>query len=418
MRAGVHRRRDREAEAQAGRQQRAKHRRCVARVHADPGQPHQAGRGQQHAGGDQRLGAEPGQQHHVGQVGGHHHHRDQRQEGGAADHRGVAQGLLHVVGEEQEDAEHARAGGQHGQVGAASVAVEHHPGRQQRAGRAGLPEREHGEQRHARRQEAVGGRRVPVVGGRVGEPVDQAEHRGRDERDAGQVQPGPGAGALLLEQQHRSGAGEACEDQVHVQAPAPGQVLGQDPAEHQADRAAGAHDRAVDAERLAALLRIAERRGQDRQGRRREKRAERALEGPRRDQHAEAGGRAAGGRRGGEAECADQERDLAADQVAEPSAEKEQAAERERVGGHHPLPVHGGEAQRPLRGRQRDIDDRGVQHDHELGEADGAQDQPPAAVGGCAGPRGAQVGRGGGVHGFLHGWGAAAARRPLSRVPA
>jgi signal transduction histidine kinase len=47
---------------------------------------------------------------------------------------------------------------------------------------------------------------------------------------------------------------------------------------------------------------------------RREKRAERALECPRRDQHAEAGGRAAGGRRGGEAECADQERDLAADQ--------------------------------------------------------------------------------------------------------
>ena len=49
------------------------------------------------------------------------------------------------------------------------------------------------EQRHARRQEAVGGRRVPVASGGVGEPVDQAEHRGRDERDAGQVQPGPAA---------------------------------------------------------------------------------------------------------------------------------------------------------------------------------------------------------------------------------
>ena len=69
-------------------------------------------------------------------------------------HRGVAQGLLHVVDEEQEDAEHAGTGDQHRQEGAAAVAVEHHPGRQQRAGRAGLPEREGGEQRHARGQEA------------------------------------------------------------------------------------------------------------------------------------------------------------------------------------------------------------------------------------------------------------------------
>jgi hypothetical protein len=113
----------------------------------------------------------------------------------------------------------------------------------------------------------------------VREPVNQAEHRGRDERDAGQVQPGPGAGTLVLEQQQRSDRREAGEDQVHVQAPAPGQVLGQDAAEHQADRAPGADDRAVDAER-------------------------------------------------------------------------------------------------------RDVHDRGVEHDHELGEADGAEDQPPAGVGG------------------------------------
>jgi len=345
----------------------------------------QAGAPAIHPGGDQRLGTEPGQQHHVGQVGAHHHHRDHRQEGDAADHGGVVQGLLQVVGEEQEDAEHAGAGDQYGQVGGAAVAVEHHAGRQQRAGRAGLPEREGGQQRHACGQEAVRGRRVPAAGRRVGEPVDQAEHRGRDQRGAGQVQPGPGAGPLPGEQQHRSGHGEAREDQVHIQAPAPGQVLGQDPAQHQADRAAGAHDRAVDAERLAALVRVAERRGQDRQGRGREKRAERPLGGARRDQHGKAGRRAADGRRGGEPERAGQERDLAPDQVAEPPAEQQQAAERQRVGGHHPLPVGGGEAQVPLRGRQRDVHDRGVQHHHELGQADGAQDQPPAGI--RAGPR-------------------------------
>ena len=177
------------------------------------------------------------------------------------------------------------------------------------------------------------------MGCRVGEPVDQAEHRGRDECDAGQVQPGPDAAALLLQEQDRSGPGEAGEDQVHVEAPAPGQVLGQDPAEHQADRAAGADDGAIDAERLAAVPRVRECRGQDRQGGRREQRTERALGGACRHQHAEGGGRPAGGRRGGEAERAGEERDLAPDQVAQPPAEQQQAAERQRVGGHHPLPV-------------------------------------------------------------------------------
>jgi hypothetical protein len=57
---------------------------------------------------------------------------------------------------------------------------------------------------------------------------------------------------------------------------------------------------------------------------------------------------AADGRRSGETGHPGQERDLATDQVAEPSAEQQQAAKRQRVGGHHPLPVHGAEAQRPL----------------------------------------------------------------------
>jgi hypothetical protein len=48
------------------------------------------------------------------------------------------------------------------------------------------------------------------------------------------------------------------------------------------------------------------------------------------------------------------------------------------------MPVNGGEAQGPLRGRQRDVHDRRIEHDHELGEADGAQDEPPARIGGGA----------------------------------
>jgi hypothetical protein len=137
----------------------------------------------------------------------------------------------------------------------------------------------------------------------------------------------------------------AREDQVHVQAPAPGEVLGQDPAQHQSDRAPAAHDRAVDAERLATFLGVAERGGQDRQRRRREKRPERALGGAGRDQHAEAARGTTDGRCGGEAQHTGQERDLAPEQVAEPAAQQQQAAEGERVGGHHPLPLGGREAQ-------------------------------------------------------------------------
>ena len=113
---------------------------------------------------------------------------------------------------------------------------------------------------------------------------------------------------LRSQQQRPPTNAAAREDQVHVQAPAPGQVLGQHAAEQQADRAAAAGDRAVDAERLAALLRVGERGGQQRQRRGREQRAERALAGAGRDQHGEVDRGAADGRGAGEAEQAGQER--------------------------------------------------------------------------------------------------------------
>ena len=130
---------------------------------------------------------------------------------------------------------------------------------------------------------------------------------------------------------------------------------------------------------------------------------ERALAGPRRDQHGEVDRGAADGRDAGEAGQAGQERHLAAEQVGQPAAEQQQAAERQRVGGDHPLPVRGGEAQRPLRRRQRDVHHRDVQHHHELRQADDAQDQPPAGVESCAGPGGAQDG-GGGRCSWLSSW--------------
>jgi hypothetical protein len=164
------------------------------------------------------------------------------------------------------------------------------------------------------------------VGGRVGEAVDQAEHRRGDAYHAGYVQPGRAALLLPREQDQRAGQRHDGEEQVHVQAPAPVQVLGQRTAKQQPDQPARADDRAEHGERLAPLLGVAERSGQDRQGRRGQQRAEHPLTGPRRDQHREADRGPAHRRRDREADQPGDERQLAAEQVAQPSAEQQQAA--------------------------------------------------------------------------------------------
>ena len=174
------------------------------------------------------------------------------------------------------------------------------------------------------------------------------------------------------------------EDQVHVQRPPPGQVLGQRAAQQQAYRAAGAGDRPVDGERSATVLRLGERGGQQRQRGGHQQRGERALAGPRGHQHGEVDRGAADGRHAREPDQPGQERHLAAQQVGQPAAEQQQAAERQAVRGHHPLPVHGREVQRPLGRWQRDVHDREVQDDHQLRQGNHAQDQPAPPVQGAA----------------------------------
>jgi hypothetical protein len=125
--------------------------------------------------------------------------------------------------------------------------------------------------------------------------------------------------------------------------------------------------------------------GQQRQRRRDQQRRERALAGPRGYQHGEVDRGAADGRHSGEPGQAGQERDLPAEQVGQPAAGQQQAAERQRVRGDHPLPLHRGETQRPLRGRQRDVHHRQVEDHHELRQADHAQDEPPPVPGAVGG---------------------------------
>jgi hypothetical protein len=193
---------------------------------------------------------------------------------------------------------------------------------------------------------------------------------------------------MAAQQQRPAGEGHPGEEQVHIQRPPPGQVLGQGAAEQQPDCAAGPDDRPVDAERLVAVLRLGEGGGQQRQPRRHQQRSERALKGPRGDQHGEVDRGAANGRDPGEAGQPGQERDLPAQQVRQLAAEQQQAAERQRVRGDHPLPVHGVEAQRALRRRQRDVQHRQVQYHHQLCQADHPQQHPAPSVLAATGNRG------------------------------
>jgi len=62
--------------------------------------------------------------------------------------------------------------------------------------------------------------------------------------------------------------------------------------------------------------------------------------------------------------------------VADPSAEQQQRAERQRARSDDPLAVVVAEPQRLLSRRQRDVHDRRVEHDHQPRDAEDRQDQP------------------------------------------
>src|SRR6202035_1357366 len=82
----------------------------------------------------------------------------------------------------------------------------------------------------------------------------------------------------------------------------------------------------------------------------------------------------------------------AAEQRGHPAAQHQKAAEGERVGVHAPREVRAREVQRPPDRRQRDVHDRGVDHDHELRHRQQQQ---------------REVLRAGGVEGGRHGYSSA-----------
>ena len=71
-----------------------------------------------------------------------------------------------------------------------------------------------------------------------------------------------------------------------------------------------------------------------------------------------------------------EEETLPAEEVSGAPAEQQEATEEERVDVHDPLETRGREMKPTLDRRQRDVDDRRVEHDHELRNADQNEDEP------------------------------------------
>ena len=167
---------------------------------------------------------------------------------------------------------------------------------------------------------------------------------------------------------------------VDEEDPVPAQRLRERAAGEQPDRAAaGGHER-VHAHRLGLLGPLGELGHDDREDHARGDRAADALEQARADQHRLAVRHPAQHRGRREQDEPAEEDPLAADQVAEPAGEQQEAAEGDQVAVDHPREVRLREVQIALDRRQRDVHDRRVEHHHQLAEAQHGERDPAAAL--------------------------------------
>ena len=146
------------------------------------------------------------------------------------------------------------------------------------------------------------------------------------------------------------------ERHVDEEDPAPVQVLADQAADDRAERQAERPDRPPDADRGRPLAGVGERRGDDREARGHHQRRAEALHRPRRDQHVGAAGQARRQRGEREDDQAGQEHPASAEDVRDPAADQQQAAEHEQVAAHDPLKPADRQVQAALDRRERDVD--------------------------------------------------------------
>ena len=81
-----------------------------------------------------------------------------------------------------------------------------------------------------------------------------------------------------------------------------------------------------------------------------------------------------------ETDQSNDERTLTADRVSDTSTEKKETTEGERVGGDHPLLIRIGNTEICLSPRKREVNDRRVEHNHELRHRDHEQRLPAQRI--------------------------------------
>jgi hypothetical protein len=159
----------------------------------------------------------------------------------------------------------------------------------------------------------------------------------------------------------------------------PAEQVGQHAAEQHADAPAARHAEAEDAEGLRPLADLGEEGHDQRQGDGGDDRAANALDGAGRDQQPLSRRHAARDRRRGEDRDAGQEQLPLAEQVAQPAAEQQEAAEGEQVGVHDPGERGLGEPEVVADRGQGDVHDRHVDDDHQVAQAEHVEGEPAGA---------------------------------------
>jgi hypothetical protein len=177
------------------------------------------------------------------------------------------------------------------------------------------------------------------------------------------------------EQRRRDADGHVDEED-----PRPAQVAGEDAAEQYAGRGAAAGRCAVDPQRHVAVATLGEGRHQQREGGGSEQGAAEPLNRPEGDQRGLRPGDGAQERARGEEEQARDEQPPPAEEIGEAASEQQRAAEEDRVRRDDPMQARLREPQIGFDRRERDVDDRDVEDDHELRRYDQRQRTPPSGL--------------------------------------